>query len=554
MPDLQLLASVEYGGYISPVKLGIFVVLFFCWIWILGWVNRDTQAVGTKTDFWTAVILVSGAVAAIIWMVVPVFIVGLLLYLIAVGATSMGYVAHRNAKVADHDKVLTAEHIKNLFSSDKKKLDSIKGFLFITANNNEVPIPDANTPDYFGYKTACDFFTDAIWRRADTIILLPAAESYSVTYSVDGAALKQPAIDKQQTEYLFHFIKNLADLDTREKRKPQKGTFSIRQDNEVTDWQLSTAGSTAGEQARIKHLTKAGIKRLSEIGLTPKQYELLSKIHDGQKGLFIISGPQKSGVTSTLYSLMRNHDAFLNSIETLERQPSAALPNITQHTFALSDSGATTYGKKLQTVIRMGPDIVGVADCLDAETAQVACTAAKNGKLIYVALKADSAAQAMGKWMKLVGDKRAAVEPLFGIINQRLLRKLCENCKQGYAPNKELLRKFNLPPDKAKVLYRPGKVQLDKHGKPRPCEDCQEIGFVDRMGVFELVIMNGELRDAVQQSNSISEISAHFRSAKMVGLQQQALREAVSGTIAINEIVRVFSTSKKPRPKRPEKK
>ena len=554
MPDLQLLASVEYGGYISPVKLGIFVVLFFCWLWLLGWVNRDAEAIGTKADFWTAVILGAGAVAAIIWLVVPLFIVGILFYLIAVGATSIGYVTHRNAKVADHDKVMTAEHIKGLFSSDKKSIDSIKGFLFITANNNEVPMPDAKTPDYFGYKTACDFFTDAIWRRTDTIILLPAAQSYSVTYYVDGAALKQPAIDKQQMEYLLHFIKNLADLDTKEKRKPQKGTFSIRQDNEGTDWEVSTAGSTAGEQVRIKHLAKAGIKRLAEINLTSEQYGLLSKIHDGQKGLFIISGPQKSGVTSTLYSLLRNHDAFLNSIETLERQPSVDLPNITQHSFTLSDTGTTSYGKKLQSVVRMGPDIVGVADCQDAETAQVACAAAKSGKLIYVTLKADSAAQAMGKWIKLVGDKKAAVEPLFGIINQRLLRKLCEGCKQGYTPNKELLRKFNLPPDKAKVLYRPGKVQLDKHGKPRPCEDCQEIGFVGRMGIFELVTMNEQLRNAVQQSNSSSEISAHFRNARMVGLQQQALKEAISGTTAINEIVRVFSTSRKQRVKKPEQK
>jgi general secretion pathway protein E len=544
MPNL-LLSSIEYSGYISPIKFIVFLVLFFLWLPLVGWVYRDAKAVGSKEAFWTAVVFGTGATAAIIWLVIPVFIIGMLFYLIAVAATSISYVMDRNAKVPDFNRVLTAEHIKGLFSSETKDTDTLKDFLFITANNNEVPVPEPKTPDFFGYKAAYDIFNDAVWRRASDIVFSPTHENYNVAYYVDGAALKQPAIARERMEYFIHFLKNLADLDVNEKRKPQKGKFRIHQKEENTDWQVVTAGSTAGEQVHIKQMAQQTITRLTDIGLTTEQYEQLNKISEAKQGLFIVAGPRKSGVTSTFYSLLRNHDPFIYSISTLERQPSADLPNITQNVFTLSDTGVTTYAKKLQAVVRMGPDVVGVADCADAETAQVACAAAKGGKIVYVTLKADNVLKALGKWMQLVGDKNLAVEMLMGMSNQRLMRKLCSECKQAYEPNKELLRKFNIPPEKAKVLYRAGKVQYDKHGKPRTCKNCQETGFVGRMCVFEIITIDDELREAIKQSKSLSEISTQFRRAKMLYLQEQALKKVVDGTTAINEMVRVFTKKQK---------
>jgi type IV pilus assembly protein PilB len=354
-------------------------------------------------------------------------------------------------------------------------------------------------------------------------------------------------------EYFIRFVKQLADLDVKEKRKPQKGKFRTTQNKEHTDWEVIVAGSTAGEQARLKQVTKQETIRLNEIGLMPEQYEQLNGFRQLKQGLFIVAGPKKSGLTTTFYALLRNHDAFLNNINTLERQPSGKLPNITQNVFAVSDA-APTYGKKLQAIVRMGPDIVGVADCEDAETAKAACAAAKDAKIVYVALNADSVTQALGKWIKLVGDRRLTAETLVGVSCQRLLRILCRECKQAYAPNAEVLRKFGLSAEKAKVLYRPGKVVYDKRGKPTTCENCQGTGFVGRTGVFELVTLNDELRKAVKHSKSLSEIGKQFRRAKMLYLQEQALRKVMSGTTAINEMVRVLSASKRANMKKPQRK
>lgn len=543
MPDL-LSASVGYGGYISIIKLVAYLILFFAWLPLLGWVHQDAKAVETKEVFWTGIVLGAGAAGAIIWLIIPVFIVGMLLYLIAVGATSLAYVKHRNVRVMDYDRVLTADHIKSLLVSKEKKLEALKSFIFVTANNNEVPVPEPRTPDFFGYKTAYEILSDAIWRRADSIAFSPTAQDYNVAYYVDGASLKQPSIARDQMKYFIRFIKNVADLDTKEKRKPQKGIFKIRRNKEDARWEVTTAGSTAGEQVRIKQIAQETIARLTDIGLMPEQHEQLNGFRKMKQGVFIVSGPKKSGVTTTLYTLLRNHDAFINSINTLERQPSGQLPNITQNTFTLSDTGTTTFAKRLQTAVRMGPDIVGVAECEDAETAQIACAAAKDGKLMYVTLQADSVIQALGKWLKFVGDRRLVTETLLGASNQRLLRKLCEECKQAYAPDKELFKKFNITAEKTKALYRAGKVQYDKHGKPSTCENCQGTGYFGRTGVFEIITMNEELRKVVRQSKSLPEISTQFRRAKMLYLQEQALRKVIGGKVAINEMIRVLSTSK----------
>ena len=266
MPYL-LLSSAEYTGYISIIKFLVFLVLFFLWLPIVTWVYNDAKAVGTKEVFWTAVILATGAAAAIIFLFIPVFIIGALIYVIAVATASLIYVKHRNTRVMDYARVLTADHIKSLFENKEKRLDALKGFLFVTANNNEVPLPQAQTPDFFGYKAAYEILTDATWRRASDIMFSPASQNYNVTYYVDGAALKQPPIARDQMEYSLQFLKNLADLDTKEKRKPQKGMFKTRRGKEDTAWEVTTAGSTAGEQVRLKQIIQQSVSRLDDIGL-----------------------------------------------------------------------------------------------------------------------------------------------------------------------------------------------------------------------------------------------------------------------------------------------
>ncbi len=552
MSDL-LLVSVQYGGYISIIKFALFVVLFFAWLPLVGWVAKDATTAGTKETLWAGIVFAAGAIAAIVWLLVPIYLVGLFLFLIAASVPMVIYLKHRDSKVPDPQRILTSQFFKTLFSKKEKKEAVVPDEItFVTAHNSIVPAPESGTAEASSHKSAYDIFNDCIWRRASDVIFAPAPPNYNITYYIDGAPQKQPAATRQQAEQLISFAKKLAGLDVNEKRKPQRGRFRVRRNEQNTEWEVITAGSTAGEQLRLKQVMQQQISKLSDIGLTPEQLEQLGKVRELKQGLFIISGLKKTGITTTFYSLLKNHDPYLNTIVTLERQPSEDLPSVTQNVFALSDSSTTTYAKKLQALLKLRCDVVGVADCDNNETAKVACAAAGQGRLVYVILEAENVIKALGKWVKLVGDKNLAVENLVGISNQRLLRKLCDQCKEAYEPNKDLLRKFNLPADKVKVLYRAGKPETDKRGKPVICQACQGTGFLGRLPIFEIIAINEELRNFIKQSRSLSEIGTEFRRAKMRYLQEQGLRKVIAGATAITEIVRVLSVPEAAPRKTPE--
>ncbi len=546
MPDV--LAAIVYGGYVSPIKFAVFLILYFGWLFIIDWVHKDAEAIGTKYVFWTGVVFGVWAAAGVVWLLIPIFLIGLAFYLVAAGAATISYVIHRNSLVPEFQRMFTVGHIKDMIMGGiVRKKEPVASYTFISANNNEVPVPEPKTPDYFGYKAAYSLFDDALYRRAYDVVCVPTPQNYDVVYHIDGVALKQSGIPKDQMDYLIRFLKSLSNLDAEEKRRPQKGKFTLFKQGKRIDWELTTAGSNAGEQIRAKLMTQQHITKLSDLGLTAEQLDQLGTLRNAKKGVFIVSGPRNSGVTTTFYTILRNHDAFLNGITTLEKQVSGKLPNIVQNTFELGDSGITTYAKKLQSIVRMDPDIVGVADCADAETAQIACAAAES-KLVYVVIEEESVLRVLAKWIKLVGDKNKAVECLLGLSNQRLLRKLCEQCKQAYEPNSDLLRKFNIPAEKGKVFHRTGKVVYDKRGKASPCDICQETGYFGRMCIFETIILNEHLRSTIKQAKSLSDVGTELRRAKMLYLQEQGLMRVIAGITSVNEMVRVLSKSKDQKP------
>lgn len=546
-----LLGIADVGNYISAVKLIVFLVIYFPAVALVGWTYRDSKALDIGGGLWAGILSGVVLVCSLLIFAIPVFLGGVGLFVVAVGGTSLVYVKQRNARVLDFDKVLTIDHIKGLLSGKGKDTEGMDEYSFISTHNNEVPTPEPKTPDFFGYRSAYDMITQAVQRRVDSFRMVPGAEAYKVTAEIDGAPVEQPEMPKDQAEYFVRFVKLLADLDVKERRKPQKGTFKLRKGKDTYEWEVKTAGSTVGEQILFTSKAKDKSMRLNDIGMVADQLENLESLRQAKQGIFIVSGPKRSGLTSTFYAILREHDAYINSINTLEREVTGNLPSVTQEVYGLSDTATVSYAKKLEQMIRMGPDIIGVAECNDSDTAKVICNGAASGKLIYVIIQSDSVLQALGKWLKLVGDRNTALENLSGIVNQRLLRKLCEECKQGYTPNQDVLKKFNLPAEKAKVLYRPGKVIYSKRGKESSCEDCQATGFRGRTGIFEMIMLNDALRKIAREAKALPEIGTQFRRAKMLYLQEQALRKVMAGQTAINEMVRVLAQTNKAGKARP---
>lgn len=543
MPS-YLIASIEYGGYIAFWKLLIFSACFLGWMPLVNWVYTDTQAVRTDKFVWTLAVALTGVSALFIWLLVPVYIIGLLLYLISVSGVGMAYVMHRNSRVADFEKVLTADHLRSLLANPQKKIDQAShGITFVTGNGNEVPLPEPKSRELEGFMITAGLIDDAIWRRADEIIFVPQQNEYAVVYVIDGVNSKQEEPKtRDEMEHFIFYVKQLAGLEVEERRKPQKGRFTaVLESKEKTKWMVVTSGSTAGEQVKLEKVSELTARKIDEIGLNENQSESILSLKELKSGLIIVSGPPKSGVTSSFYALLGNHDPFMNNINTLEKAPAAELPNITQFTYSLSDTGTTTYSRMLQSVLRKGPDIVGVEDASESQTAKLASAAVQDGKIVYVTLEATSVNQAMEKWIKLVGDKNLIAETLTCVINQRLVRTLCLDCRQAYQPNPALFKKFNIPSDEVSTFYRTGDIEYDKHGKPILCEKCQGTGFYGRTGLFETIRINDDLREVIRKSKSIQEITTAFRRAGMLYIQEQSIKKVSMGVTSINEVIRNFS-------------
>ena len=539
-----LAAAGELGSTVSLWKGLLMVAAFGGWMPLVNWVNTDSQEVRTNTTAWTGGIVAAGAAALLAWMLVPAFALGLALYVLCVGAAAGAYVVHRNSKVSDFERVLTLEHFKGMMVDQGKKMSKLShGLTFITANKNEVPIPEAKSREAEGFVLACELLDDALWRRADQVVFVPQKEDYAVVYLVDGVQIKQPARGRGEVDSFAYFVKQLGGLEVEEKRKPQRGRFRVVKEKDRTDWQVSTSGSTAGEQIRLEKVSAMASRKVDDLGLNDNQVEPIRTLRDVKKGgLIIVSGPARSGVTTTLYTLLTNHDPFLNNINTLEKTPATELQNITQNTFTMSDTGTTTYSHRLRSLLRKGPDIMGVEACEDAASAQLACAAAKDGKIVYVTLIASSVRDAVEKWLKLVGDKALAAETLEAVMNQRLLRILCPECRQPYQPNQALFKKFNIPANEVGMFYRPGEIEYDKHGKPMVCDHCQGTGYYGRTGVMETIRLTPEVRDAVKAAPSIKEIMMAFRRSGMLYMQEQAIKKVTAGTTSINEVIQIFST------------
>ena len=249
-------------------------------------------------------------------------------------------------------------------------------------------------------------------------------------------------------------------------------------------------------------------------------------------------------MTTTLYSLIRRHDAFTQNINSLEVDPLTELDNITQHFLDKGFNPKETY-RRLESVLRSDPDVVLVGFCHSAEMAQVGTKGARMGKKLYFGMNHPSTFHALQQWLKMVDNNDKVAESLLAITAQKLLRKLCSECREAYTPDPRLLKKLNLPADRIKQFYRPPtEVETDKRGNPILCEECQGVGYVGRTAVLETLFVTDSLRELFRQAVPLNALRAQCRKERMLYLQEQALRKVIDGTTSIQEVLRI--TAEKP--------
>ncbi|MCF7957771.1 MAG: Flp pilus assembly complex ATPase component TadA [Phycisphaerae bacterium] len=546
--NVEMLAeSVELGGYICIWKLITFVVLFGFWAWIGQWLDKDAKAVNTNRSFWNNIYMGAGTLIFALWFLLPApFLVVLPMFLVIWATVTIIYILHRNARVPDNKTILTRDHIRWVLSSESRgKVESNLRLEFISVNDNELPTPHKMDDEYYGYVLAEELIYDLWMRRVSHARIIPQGEEYKVQYVIDGIASIENELDREDAEAAIKYLKAVAGLDTKDRRRPQTGSFfTIKTSEEKTTWNIFTSGSTRGEELSLERVEKAHVLSLAMIGLHDKQLKQVEQEILKPQGVVLVTGMPKSGVTTSLYSFIRRHDAFTHNIYSLEMKTLSDLDNITQN---LIDVGpdAPSHARQLQTAFHSDPDTMLVGFCDEPDMAKMGTKAAISGKKLYFGMEANGVLDALKRWMEMVGDNKKVAKTLLMITNQKILRKLCFECREAYTPDANTLKKLNLPVGKVRSFYRPPTELLyDKKGNPILCENCQGTGYFGRTAVFETLILSDALKALIAESASWDALRTQCRKERMLYLQEQALRKVIEGDTSIKEVLRITTNQK----------
>ncbi|MCH2149190.1 MAG: Flp pilus assembly complex ATPase component TadA [Phycisphaerales bacterium] len=335
-------------------------------------------------------------------------------------------------------------------------------------------------------------------------------------------------------------LKGLAGLDIENNRRRQRGTFSLNTPDASADVHIMTFGSSKGQQVKLEFDREQRHQINYELlGLLPQQRAGLDELDQAHErhGLVLVSAPAGQGLTCTGYSLLGRHDAYTCNIKSLEHEIFAWVNGVDQVEWD-SMNHEVDFATNLQSILRRDPDICLACDAADAESAKVAVSPGLNGPLIYYTLQGDSITASIREWVKLVGNVEDAVKPLRAVLNQRLLRKLCPNCRQPVSPEEQA--QLNLPAGIPNGIHRPvGKVQVKN--KVEDCPVCQGTGYLGLTAVFEVLIIDKDVRKHLR-SGDLKGGLAQARRNRMLLMQEAALMKAGSGETSLEEINRVLQS------------
>ena len=543
----EMIANVpELGGFLALMKFIVLLGLVAPWLYISTWVNRDAVKLFGTATAWNAAVLAAGTLGVVLWLVTPFYVLGLLFYVILAAGALLAYVAYRNGRVDHARRVFTREHLDAvLHHRSRENLEILTKVTIYDADERPITSPEVsaeNAEQVATYNLVQDLLYDMVWRRASEAGLTPAGQETRVLYLIDGVPTERPTKALADTERIAQFLKGIAGMDTDERRRPQKGKISVDLEGNRADMELTTAGTTGGQRMMFRFIQEAVRTELELIGMPPDIRDEIRKLGTVTNGLFIVSGRRGTGVTSTLYSILRLRDAFIRNVMTIETNPALDLENITQYPYDDEAKLPQIVAAMLEQELA---DVLMIDNCPDAETAKLIADASAKMPVL-LGLQASDSFTALARWVQLCGDPAAAVRILRGVSCQMLVRQLCSDCREAYRPDPQRLAKLNLSAEKIDVFYRPGKPRsIDGQAEPEVCPTCQGSGYRGRTAVFELLQLTNDIRKLIIDGATVAQIRAACRKNRMLYLQEQTLRKVIDGTTSIQEVIRVTQQTKK---------
>jgi len=541
------------GFYLSWVKIVACWLVFLVWVATTDWVSRDCQA--TKLDHlrWNPVVVGTFMLAFVLVFFIPIFLVGFPLLVIALVAPLSTYVIIRNKRVEKHERVFTPDHIRHAitqkFSAKKAEARAEAAAadphetgppVILTARGGASERDDrANllaARQAPGFRSARVVVADGMSRRADAIMLEYTQQGVGVRYQVDGVWHNGEPLERESADPMLEAFKTLCGLNWEDRQGRQRGAFTAEFESAKFAATFASQGTKTGERVVMQFEgKKTKFDTLESIGMRAKMQEELQGLITSDKGLLLVSALPASGLRSTTHVVLRAMDRLVRDFIAVEDEKNRyeEVENVKITTY--NGAAGETPNTVLRKVFLEEPEVVIVRDLVDAETVSRICEEISSvGRLILSTVRAKDCAEAMLRVLAMKVPPAEFAENVTAVLGQRLIRNLCEHCREAYVPTPQVLQQLGIPQGRVDMLYRPPQQAEEV------CEVCSGIGYIGRTAIFELLTVDDAVRNVLASTPKLDLVRQAARKAGMRTLQEEGIVLVAKGATSLPELMRVL--------------
>ena len=368
----------------------------------------------------------------------------------------------------------------------------------------------------------------AIRDKASDIHVEPEDDRLIVRYRVDGILHEQVTIPKQMQAAVLSRIKIMSDMNIATKRVPQDGRFKLNIEGNRIDMRVSALPTVYGENIVMRILETSSILiGLERLGFNEKNLENFKSLIVKPHGIILVTGPTGSGKTTTLYSALNVIDTPDKNIITVEDPVEYQLKRVRQS--QINQKAGMTFANGLRSILRQDPDVIMVGEIRDLETAEISVQAALTGHLVFSTLHTNDAPSSLTRLVDMGVEPFLISSSVIAIIAQRLVRKICKDCKHSYVPSKEILDRLGAQLPKTGLKFYRGEG----------CKSCKNTGYKGRIGIFEMLMLDDKIRDMILTKVSSNQIKDAAQEAGMKTLREDGIEKVLDGSTTIDEVIRV---------------
>jgi general secretion pathway protein E len=375
-----------------------------------------------------------------------------------------------------------------------------------------------------------DILFRALQLRASDIHVHPYESKIQIRYRIDGILYDTLSLNRNVLSLIISRIKVMAGMDIAERRLPQDGRCSVRLGQREVDLRISTVPTSFGERSVMRLLDKStGIFTLDELGLWSDDLKKFDSLLYRSHGVIFVTGPTGSGKSTTLYACLNRINSAEKNVITIEDPIEYQLEGISQ--IQVASKKGMNFATSLRHVLRQDPDVIMVGEVRDIETARMAIQSSLTGHLVFSTLHTNDSAGAVSRLLDLGVEPYLVSSSLIAIIAQRLVRKVCPECKEPVEPSSHELRELGL-----------GDVGVDNGGKffvGAGCDKCFQTGYRGRTGIYEMMLINEEVQNLIYTRESAGKIKRHALNSGLQTLRMDGARKVLAGITTISEVLRV---------------